>query len=208
MALKFRHAGQACITANRVYIQRAIYPRLAELLTAKAAALKLGHGTDPSTTMGPVTVPQSLDKIAEQIADAEGLGGKVLTGGKKADLGGYFFEPTVIGDCGPNMKVAREETFAPLLALFPFDTEEEAVEMANDTSVGSPLGSFGLFAPLEGQNLDVLCWLTMFCDTLDRWVSPLTPLLRTSTACGASLRTCTSSRQMSLSHRPLTRCQT
>jgi len=137
MALKFRHAGQACITANRVYIQRAIYPRLAEILTAKASALKLGHGTDPDTTMGPVTVPQSLDKITEQIADAKAQGGKVLTGGQKVELDqGYFFEPTVIGDCGPKMRVAHEETFAPLLALFPFDTEEEAVEMANDTSMG------------------------------------------------------------------------
>ncbi|KXJ91854.1 aldehyde dehydrogenase domain-containing protein [Microdochium bolleyi] len=137
MALKFRHAGQACITANRVYIQRGIYSQVAALVTSKAQGLKLGHGTDPETTMGPVTVPQSLDKIAEQVADAKAHGGELLTGGQRVDLDqGYFFEPTVVGNCSSEMRVAHEETFAPLLALFPFDDEDEAVRWANDTSMG------------------------------------------------------------------------
>ncbi|RYO91951.1 hypothetical protein DL766_002304 [Monosporascus sp. MC13-8B] len=135
--LKWRHAGQACVTANRVYVQRGIYNKFAQLVTEKTQELRVGHGMDKDTTMGPLTVPQSLDKCADQIEDAKKHGAKVLTGGNRiVDIDGYFFEPTVIMDCSPKMKVAREETFAPLLALFPFDTEEEAVEAANDTSMG------------------------------------------------------------------------
>ncbi|KAI1494392.1 aldehyde dehydrogenase [Biscogniauxia mediterranea] len=131
MALKFRHAGQACITANRVYVQRGVYGAFSALLAAGARALKVGHGMDPDTTMGALTVPSGLDKVAAQVADAVARGATVLAGGR-----GYFFEPTVIADAGPGMRVAAEETFGPLLALFPFDTEEEAVRAANDTSMG------------------------------------------------------------------------
>ncbi|RYO95744.1 hypothetical protein DL764_007613 [Monosporascus ibericus] len=135
--VKWRHAGQACITANRVYVQRGIYDKFAKLVAEKTKELRVGHGMDKDTTMGPLTVPQSLDKCADQIEDAKRHGAKVLTGGNRiADSDGYFFEPTVIVDCSAKMKVATEETFAPLLALFPFNTEEEAVVAANDTSMG------------------------------------------------------------------------
>ncbi|KAI0903646.1 aldehyde dehydrogenase [Ustulina deusta] len=135
--LKFRNAGQACITANRVYVQRAIYDDLAALLAAKTEALRVGHGLEEGVTMGALTVPQSLDKVARQIEDARRNGATVITGGNRISRdNGFFFEPTIIGNATTDMLVASEETFGPLLALFPFDTEEEAVKAANNTSMG------------------------------------------------------------------------
>ncbi|KAI1304837.1 aldehyde dehydrogenase [Xylaria venustula] len=138
--LKFRHAGQACITANRVYVQRAVYDKFAALLAEKARALRVGHGLDEGVTMGALTVPQGLDKVAGQVEDAKSHGANVITGGNRLSLNnGFFFEPTIIGNANANMKIASEETFGPLLALFPFDTEEEAVKAANNTSVSLSL---------------------------------------------------------------------
>ena len=136
MALKFRHAGQACITANRVFVQWGVYDKFGEMLTTRAKALKVGHGMDKTTTMGPVTVPAGIEKVDRQIKDAIEKGAKVLTGGNRIQQeGGFFFEPTIIKDAGDRMLVTDEETFGPLLALYPFDTEEQAVEAANNTSV-------------------------------------------------------------------------
>ncbi|KAI1360194.1 aldehyde dehydrogenase [Xylaria arbuscula] len=136
MPLKFRHAGQACITANRVYVQKGVYDQFAELLVKKTRELRVGHGLENGTTMGPLTVPSGVKKVAEQVEDATQHGGKVLTGGKPGEGEGYFYEPTVIANATSQMKVFSEETFGPLIALFPFDTEEEAVEAANNTSMG------------------------------------------------------------------------
>ena len=140
MALKWRHAGQACITANRVYVQKGVYDKFAQLLVEKTKALKVGHGAKEGTTMGPVTTPRSLDKAEAQVSDAEKLGGEIILGGKKlhgtSGYEGYFFEPTVIKNAKKEMLIAREETFAPVMALFEFDTEDEAVQRANDTSMG------------------------------------------------------------------------
>ncbi|KAI1819983.1 aldehyde dehydrogenase [Xylaria intraflava] len=137
MPLKFRHAGQACITANRVYVQRGIYDKFASLLAEKARGLRVGHGLDEGTTMGPLTVPQGIDKTVSQVEDARRHGGNIITGGNRLHLGqGYFFEPTIITNATSRMKIASEETFGPLLALFPFDTEDEVVKAANDTSMG------------------------------------------------------------------------
>lgn len=136
MSLKFRHAGQACITANRIYVQRGVYDTFANILVSRAKQLRVGHGLDKDTTMGPLTVPAGLEKVARQVEDAKQNGAAVLIGGSKVDhLGGYYFQPTIIKDARPGMLVTSEETFAPLLALYPFDTEEEAVEAANNTSV-------------------------------------------------------------------------
>ncbi|KEF59373.1 succinate-semialdehyde dehydrogenase [Exophiala aquamarina CBS 119918] len=137
MALKYRHAGQACITANRVYVQSGVYDKVAQMLVDGARKLRVGHGMDKTTTMGPLTVPAGIEKVASQIKDAVSSGGKVLTGGQKIEIeGGYFFEPTIIGNATPSMQVSSEETFGPLLALFPFSTEEEAITAANNTSMG------------------------------------------------------------------------
>lgn len=136
MALKFRHAGQACITSNRIYVQKPVYDKFGQMLVERTRLLKIGHGLDQSTNIGPVTTPAGLNKIESQIADAQKHGATILTGGKRLDLkGGYFFEPTIIKDASPDMLVSREETFGPLLAIFPFETEAEVVKLANDTKV-------------------------------------------------------------------------
>ena len=99
-------------------------------------ALKVGHGADATTTMGPLTTPRSIEKALQHVDDAKKNGAKILFGGKKLDInGGYFFEPTVIADAHEGLLVAQEEQFAPVMALFPFDTEDEVVEKANSTSV-------------------------------------------------------------------------
>ena len=97
MALKWRHAGQACITANRVYVQSGVYDKFAELFKEKTAKLVVGHGAEKGTTMGPVTTPRSLDRALNQVDDAKKHGGQiVLGGGKVIGKSGYFFEPTII----------------------------------------------------------------------------------------------------------------
>jgi len=140
MALKWRHAGQACITANRVYVQKGVYQKFADILLEKTKALVVGHGSDSKTTMGPVTTPRGIDKAEEQVQDAVSHGGKLVLGGKKLygsqNYPGYFFEPTLITGANKEMLIAHEETFAPVLALFEFDTEDEAVAAANETSMG------------------------------------------------------------------------
>ena len=138
MALKWRHAGQACITANRVYVQKSIYDKFATIMLDKTKSLTMGHGSDSKTTLGPVTTDRGLNKAESQVADALSHGGKLLLGsGKRAtNSEGYFFEPAIIGDANRNMLIADEETFAPVLALFPFEDEEEVVKRANDTSMG------------------------------------------------------------------------
>jgi succinate-semialdehyde dehydrogenase len=137
MALKWRHAGQACITANRVYVQAGIYERFAQLLKERTAKLVVGHGASDGTTMGPLTTPRSIDKAISQVEDAQRLGAEVILGGKKVEgTKGYFFEPTILKSMTKEMLVSREETFAPVAALYRFETEDEAVQLANDTSMG------------------------------------------------------------------------
>ncbi|KAH6953599.1 Aldehyde/histidinol dehydrogenase [Fusarium avenaceum] len=136
--LKWRHAGQACITANRVLVQSGVYDEFQRLLIDETRKLTIGHGDSKSTTLGPLTTTVGVDKVESQVKDALANGGKLVHGGKRPDNlgGGYFFEPTIISDANLNMQVATEETFGPLCALFKFDNEEEAVRTANDTSMG------------------------------------------------------------------------
>ncbi|KAL4897522.1 Aldehyde/histidinol dehydrogenase [Aspergillus ambiguus] len=137
MALKWRHAGQACITANRVYVQAGVYDRFAQMLKERTQKLVVGHGARDGTTMGPVTTPRSLDKAVSQVEDARRLGADVILGGERvAGEKGYFFQPTILTGMTADMLVSREETFAPIAALYKFETEEEAVRLANDTSMG------------------------------------------------------------------------
>jgi succinate-semialdehyde dehydrogenase/glutarate-semialdehyde dehydrogenase len=166
MALKWRHAGQACITANRVYVQKGVYDQFAEILAKKTRELVVGHGGDEKTTMGPVTTERSLDKALAQVEDAKKHGGKLVMGGNKLQGGegydqGYFFEPTIITGASGEMLIAREETFAPVLALFSFDTEEEAVKQANNTSMG--LASCKLF---DGFWVELLVWIGDTADAM------------------------------------------
>ena len=138
MLLKWRHAGQACITANRVYVQRGVYNEFAQIISERTRKLVVGHGAEKSTTMGPLTTPRSVVKATNQVEDAKQKGGRIVLGGSKVqDTTGYFFQPTIILDANPQMLITEEETFGPVLALYPFDTEEEAVEAANNTSVSA-----------------------------------------------------------------------
>jgi succinate-semialdehyde dehydrogenase / glutarate-semialdehyde dehydrogenase len=135
-SLKWRHAGQACITANRIYVQRGVYEKFTQLMVERSKSLKVGHGAEKGTTLGPLTTDRGVEKAVVHVEDAQKNGAKILTGGKKMDLnGGYFFEPTVISDAHEELLLAKEEQFAPILALFPFETEEEVVKKANNTSV-------------------------------------------------------------------------
>ena len=137
MILKWRTAGQACTHANRVYIQSGIYNTFAQMLLKATQKIRVGHGTDPNTTMGSLTTNRAIERLQSFVADAVQKGGKILCGGKQPEsLGGYFFEPTIISDMTPSMLAAQEEIFGPLLGLYKFDTEEEAVKLANDTSMG------------------------------------------------------------------------
>lgn len=134
MASKYRNAGQTCVCANRIYVQRGVYDAFAAKLQAKVAALKVGDGTEPGTDIGPMIEPKALDKVEDHIRDALEKGAELVQGGKR--LGGLFFEPAILTGVTPAMKVAKEETFGPLAPLFAFDTEEEVVAMANDTIFG------------------------------------------------------------------------
>lgn len=138
MALKFKHAGQVCVTANRVYVQAGVYEQFSKMVADATRKLKLGHGAEDDTTIGPVTTPQSLGKIENQIKDAVAHGGKLIVGGHRVTNrgGGYFFEPSVITNMTQDMLLTREETFGPVCGLYKFDTEEEVVGYANDTSLG------------------------------------------------------------------------
>jgi succinate-semialdehyde dehydrogenase len=147
MALKWRHAGQACISANRVYVQSGVYEKFTQMLVERTKTLKVGHGAEKGTTMGPVTTPRGLAKAEEQAADAIKHGAKLQLGTGKAyknataagsgkGLSGYFMDPTILTDMNDQMLIAKEETFAPVTGLFKFEKEEEAVKWANDTSMG------------------------------------------------------------------------
>lgn len=135
--LKYMNAGQACISANRIFVQSGVYDKFAAMLREHVGKIVVGHGATPGTTMGPLTTPQSLDKVRNQIDDATNLGAKIILGGSRVpETPGYFFQPTILTDMKPEMLITREESFAPVAALYRFDTEEEVTKWANDTSMG------------------------------------------------------------------------
>jgi succinate-semialdehyde dehydrogenase/glutarate-semialdehyde dehydrogenase len=122
-------------------VQKGVYDEFTRILADKTKQLVVGHGGDSKTTMGPVTTERSLDKALAQVEDAKKQGGQLVMGGNKLQGSegyneGYFFEPTIITGAHKDMLIAQEETFAPVMALFAFDTEEEVVKLANDTSMG------------------------------------------------------------------------
>ncbi|MFC7050931.1 NAD-dependent succinate-semialdehyde dehydrogenase [Emcibacter nanhaiensis] len=136
MAAKYRNCGQACVAANRVLVQAGIYDEFAKKLAEETAKLKVGNGTDPDVVQGPLIDQAAVDKVEEHISDAVAKGAKVAVGGKQHALGGTFFEPTVLTDVPRDALIFRDETFGPVAPLFKFETEEEALEMANDTPYG------------------------------------------------------------------------
>jgi succinate-semialdehyde dehydrogenase / glutarate-semialdehyde dehydrogenase len=133
---KYRNAGQTCVCANRLYVQAGVYDAFAEKLVEAVKKLKVGNGFEPGVLQGPLIDQAAVEKVEEHIQDAVSKGGRVLLGGKRHALGQTFFEPTVLADITPKMKVASEETFGPVAPLFRFQTDEQVIEMANDTEFG------------------------------------------------------------------------
>ncbi len=136
MICKFRNAGQTCVCANRILVQAGVYDEFAEKLQAATAELKLGKGTEAGVTIGPLINETAANDVLEFVDDAVARGANVVAGGSRSDLGSCFVEPTVLTNVSDDMRVFREEIFGPIAPLFKFDTEEEAIAMANDTEFG------------------------------------------------------------------------
>jgi succinate-semialdehyde dehydrogenase / glutarate-semialdehyde dehydrogenase len=136
IASKYRNAGQTCVCANRLLVQDKVYDAFAKKLAERVAKLKVGNGMEAGVTTGPLIDAAAVAKVEEHIEDAVKKGAKVVSGGKRHSLGGLFFEPTILANVTPEMKVAREETFGPVAPLFRFKEENEAIRMANDTEFG------------------------------------------------------------------------
>jgi len=146
IASKYRNTGQTCVCANRLLVQDAVYDVFARKLAAAVAKLNPAPGTDDKATQGPLIDDKAVEKVESHIADATAKGARVLAGGKRHALGGRFFEPTILVDVTPAMAIAHEETFGPVAPLFRFNTEAEAVALANATE-------FGLAAYFYGRDV-------------------------------------------------------
>ncbi len=136
MLSKYRNMGQTCVCANRLYVQEGVYGAFAGKLAEAVAKLKVGDGLAEGVQQGPLINSEALVKVEAHIADAVAKGGRVLVGGQRHELGGTFFQPTVICDVTPDMAVAREETFGPVAPLFRFKDEADVIAQANATQYG------------------------------------------------------------------------
>ena len=147
---KYRNTGQTCVCANRILVQAGVYEEFAQKLATRASELNVGAGTEDGVAQGPLIDGAALAKVEAHVADALDKGARVLCGGARHARGGNFYQPTVLADVTPAMRVAREETFGPVAPLFRFTTEAEAVAMANDTE-------FGLAAYFYSRDV-ARCW--------------------------------------------------
>jgi succinate-semialdehyde dehydrogenase/glutarate-semialdehyde dehydrogenase len=136
IASKYRNTGQTCVCANRLLVQAGVYEAFTEKLVVAVKKLRVGDGLAGATEQGPLIDVAALKKVEEHVADATAKGAKIATGGKRHALGGTFYEPTVLTGVTRAMTLAREETFGPVAPLFRFETEQEAIAMANDTEFG------------------------------------------------------------------------
>ena len=136
IASKYRNSGQTCVCANRLFVQDGIYDAFAQKLVAAVAKLRIGDGLAGATDQGPLIDANALEKVEQHVADAHAKGARVVAGGRRHALGGTFYEPTVLLDATPAMRLAREETFGPVAPLFRFNDEAEAIALANDTEAG------------------------------------------------------------------------
>ncbi len=133
----FTNAGQACLSVERCYVHRSLYQPFLEACARKAAQLRVGHGTDPQADVGPLIHERQLRNVEAQVEDARFHGARVLAGGvRRRDLGANFYAPTVLADVTHEMRIMREETFGPVLPIMPFETDDEAVRLANDSDYG------------------------------------------------------------------------
>lgn len=133
---KYRHSGQTCVCTNRFLIQNTVYDDFTARFLDRVRRLRVGNGLEAGIDIGPLINGQAIEKVETHVKDALEKDAVLLAGGKRLAAGGTFFEPTVLGNVTPAMRMAQEETFGPVAALFRFDTEEEAVSLANDTPYG------------------------------------------------------------------------
>jgi succinate-semialdehyde dehydrogenase / glutarate-semialdehyde dehydrogenase len=138
---KMRNMGQTCVCANRIFVQRGVVDEFSERLTEGMARMKVGDGLEEGVEVGPLIEAKAVEKVERHVADAKEKGARVLLGGERLENGageasGNYFAPTVLADADDSMLVAKEETFGPVAALMPFETEEEAIRRANDTVYG------------------------------------------------------------------------
>ena len=143
---KMRNIGEACTAANRFFVHSSLADEFAQRMADEMGKMTVGNGLDENNKIGPLVEEKARDKVASLVDDAVEKGAKVLTGGKKVDGPGYFYEPTVLTNVSDEAEIRKEEIFGPVAAIFPFDTDEEAVEMANETD-------FGLSGYLFTENL-------------------------------------------------------
>jgi succinate-semialdehyde dehydrogenase/glutarate-semialdehyde dehydrogenase len=136
MLAKMRNGGQACTAANRIYVQQGIHDAFVQRLAGRMSTLVVGPPREPETDCGPLADEPSLNKIQDMVADALDRGASLVTGGTRPTGAGYFYTPTVLDQVSAQARIAREEVFGPIAAIFPFTDEAEAIEAANDTDVG------------------------------------------------------------------------
>jgi len=136
MASKYRNTGQTCVCANRIYVQEGVYDEFLARFSQAISAMKVGDGLKGETQQGPLINMSAVEKVEEHLKDAVDHGARVVIGGKRHELGGTFYEPTLVADVTQDMKVAKEETFGPLAPVFKFKSDEEVVQWANDTEFG------------------------------------------------------------------------
>ncbi len=136
MASKYRNSGQTCVCANRFLVQSSVYDAFSDRLAAAARKLKIGDGLEPGVEQGPLIDAKAVEKVEAHIADALSKGATLATGGRRHANGGTFFEPTVLTGVTPSMAIASDETFGPVAPLFRFNTEDEAIALANNTEYG------------------------------------------------------------------------
>ena len=136
MASKYRNTGQTCVCANRIYVQAGVYDEFVEKFSAAVNAMVIGDGLKGETQQGPLINMAAVEKVEEHIADALDKGGRIVTGGGRHELGGTFFQPTIVADADQGMKFAKEETFGPLAPVFKFEDEADVIQWANDTEFG------------------------------------------------------------------------
>ena len=136
MGSKFRNTGQTCVCANRILVQDGVYDAFLAKLSAAVSAMKVGNGLEDGVSQGPLIDMLAVEKVEEHVQDAVSKGARVVVGGQRHALGGTFYEPTVLADVTTDMRITREETFGPVAPLFRFETEEQAIQMANDTEFG------------------------------------------------------------------------
>ncbi len=136
MASKYRNSGQTCICANRFYVQAGVYDAFAEKLKQAVTKLKVGDAFDSDVSQGPLITMEALEKVEELVSDAVSKGAKTILGGKRHELGGTFYQPTILIDVGKDSRLLNEEIFGPVAPLIKFESEEEAIELANASEYG------------------------------------------------------------------------